>query len=161
MADALDILSTIIGDGPTSRLYRSLVIDQRIATSISTYANGFALEPTTFSISASPQPGGDPKALEAAIDAAIAELLANGVTQDEVDFAKLRLQSAAAKARDSLEGPGMVIGQALTTGMTLEDVETALDRMNAVTVERVNAAARAVLRAEQSATGLLLPEIAN
>jgi zinc protease len=159
-ADALDILSMIIGDGPTSRLYRSLVIDQGIATSIST-ATGFALDPSTFTISASPQPGGDPKALETAIDTAIVELLANGVTQDELDFAKLRFQSAAAKARDSLEGAGMAIGAALTSGITLEDVEAALDKVNEVTVERVNAAARAVLRLEQSATGLLLPASAN
>jgi zinc protease len=88
-------------------------------------------------------------------------LLANGVTQDELDFAKLRFQSAAAKARDSLEGAGMAIGAALTSGITLEDVEAALDKVNEVTVERVNAAARAVLRLEQSATGLLLPASAN
>jgi zinc protease len=157
----LDLLSTIIGDGPTSRLYRSLVIDQRIANSVGTFANGVALDPTTFSIVAGPLPGGDPKALEAAIDEALAELLTNGVTQEELDFAKLRLQSAAAKARDSLDGPAMVIGQTLATGDTLENIETWADQISAVTVEQVNAAARSVLRPEQSVTGLLLPETAN
>jgi zinc protease len=158
VALALDVLSEIVGDGPTSRLYRKLIIEQGIATSVSTYASDFGVDDVPFAVSASPQPGGDPKALEAAVDAVLADVIANGVTQEEVDFAKLRLRAVAIKSRDSLEGPAMMIGQALSTGGTLEDIEGWTDLINAVTVEQVNEAARAVLQLEHSATGLLLPQ---
>ena len=43
------------------------------------------------------------------------------------------------------------------TGQTVEDVEQWPVRISAVTVEQVNAAARAVLRRETATTGILLP----
>ena len=45
-----------------------------------------------------------------------------------------------------------------TTGRTVEDVETWPERIGAVDVARVNAAARAVIENSRSVTPLLLPE---
>ena len=50
-----------------------------------------------------------------------------------------------------------VLGEALTTGQSVTDVEDWPNRIAAVTVDQVNAAARAVLNDDASATGLLLP----
>jgi zinc protease len=50
------------------------------------------------------------------------------------------------------------IGIALTTGQTIEDVESWPDRISAVTLEQVNAAARHVLHPARSVTSLLLPD---
>jgi zinc protease len=60
-------------------------------------------------------------------------------------------------ARDSLQGPAMSFGTALASGRTIEDVEEWPERIGAVTVEQVNAAARAVLGQTNPVTGLLLP----
>jgi zinc protease len=54
-----------------------------------------------------------------------------------------------------------VFGRALTTGSTVEDVESWPDRIAAVTPEQVNAAARAVFLENRSVTGRLLPELAD
>jgi zinc protease len=54
-----------------------------------------------------------------------------------------------------------VIGAALTTGQTIEDVEAWPERIGAVTAAQVNAAARAILQPERSVTGLLLPKPAS
>ena len=112
----------------------------------------------TFGFGASPQTGGDVPALQAAIDAEIAEVLKNGVTEAELATAKTLLAADAIKARDSLSNPARTIGAALATGGTLEDVEAWPDRIDAVTVEQVNAAARYVLRPESSVTSILLPK---
>ena len=91
------------------------------------------------------------------MDAQVATLLETGVTEDELSRAKQRLIDSAIFARDSVGGPARVFGAALTTGQTVADVEAWPDRIRAVTVDQVNAAARAVFDANRSTTGILLP----
>jgi zinc protease len=96
--------------------------------------------------------------LEEALRAELLRALRDGVTEAEVALAKKQLQAAAVFARDSLSTAPNIFGRALTTGRSVEDVEAWPDRIGAVTVEEVNAAARATLRDEESVTGQLLPE---
>jgi zinc protease len=157
-AYALEVLAEILGDGPPGRLYRSLVVEDKVATSAGAYYSGDAFDLGTFGFYGSPLPGAEIEPVEAAIDAAVDRLLKEGVTEAEVEAAKGRLQAGAVKARDSLFGPARTFGAALTTGSTIEDVESWPERIGAVTVEQVNEAARAVLTPETSVTGLLLPK---
>jgi zinc protease len=157
-AYALEVLAELLGGGPTSRLYRRLVVDDKVATSAGAYYSADALDLASFGFYGSPQSGGRAEDVEAAAEAEIARLLADGATADEVAMAKSMLQAGAAKARDSLSGPAHTIGTALTTGSTVADVEAWPERIGAVTVDAVNAAARAVLRPEGSVSGLLLPK---
>ncbi len=157
-AYALELLAEILGGGPTSRLYRHLVVDQGIAVGAGAWYSPDAVDLGTFGIGASPQTGGDVPALQAAIDAEIAEVLKDGVTEAELATAKTLLAADAVKARDSLSNPARTIGATLATGGTLEDVEDWPERIDAVTVEQVNAAARYVLRPESSVTSILLPK---
>jgi zinc protease len=48
-----------------------------------------------------------------------------------------------------------MFGEALTNGRTIEDVESWPDRMKAVTLDEVNAAARYVFDKSRSVTGIL------
>jgi zinc protease len=52
----------------------------------------------------------------------------------------------------------MALGGALASGLSVADVEESPERLAAVTLEEVNEAARAILKPESSATGLLLPK---
>ena len=79
------------------------------------------------------------------------------MTAEEVATAKKRMLTEAAYARDSLSGPANALGQALATGQSIDDVESWPVRIDAVTAEQVNAAARAVLGKNNHVTGLLLP----
>jgi zinc protease len=157
-AYALEVLAQILGGGPTSRLYRHLVVDQGIATAVGVWYSPDAVDLGTFGVAASPQPGAEVPALAAAIDAELAAVLEDGVTEAELAAAKTLLQADAVKARDSLSNPARTIGATLATGGTLEDVESWPDRIGAVTVEQVNAAARHVLKPASSVTSILLPK---
>jgi zinc protease len=161
VAVGIDMFADILAGGPTSRLYRELVLRQGIAGSIVAFASGYSFDQGVFMFLGSPRPGGDPRVLEAAIDAQLDEALANGVTEDEVAVSKMRVKTALIFARDSLQGPATIVGQALTTGNTIEDIEQVINRIDTITADEVNAAARAILRIERSATGLLLPAPAN
>lgn len=156
-AYALDVLSEILGGGPTSRLYRSLVVEQGLAASAGSWYEGDALDFANLGFYAVPRQNKTPQAVEAAVEAEIAKLLADGVTETEVADASKRLQAAAIYARDSLQTAAQVLGTALMTGRTLEEAEAWPERIAAVTAADVNAVARAVLQPERSVTGLLLP----
>ncbi|WP_193367261.1 M16 family metallopeptidase [Pelagibius marinus] len=157
-AYALQVLSEVIGGGATARLYSRLVVEQGIAGSAGAGYNPTNYDYSTFTFYVAPRPGGEVAPLEEALRAQIAELLANGVSEEEVTAAKKRLVAGAVFARDNLATAPRVIGAALTTGGSLEDIEAWPERIDEVTAADVNRAMKGVLRDEQSVTSYLLPE---
>jgi zinc protease len=154
------VLSEILG-GPTGRLYRDLVIERGLAAAAGAWYSPDSLDMTKFGFYAVPRQGKSVEAVEAALDEAIAKLLREGVTVDEVADATKRLKASAVFARDDLETAARVLGAALATGRSIDDVEQWPARIGAVTAEQVNIAARAVLKPEGSVTGILLPKPAE
>ena len=157
----LEVLADILGGGTTSRIYRSLVVEQKIAAGAGAWYDPTSRGPTSFGFYGTPLPGGDLEAVEAAIDGEIEKLLRDGVSEDEVQRSIARLQAEAIYARDSLQAPAQVMGGSLVVGMSVEDIEAWPERIGAVTAEAVNAAARAILAGDASMTTLLLPKDAN
>ncbi|MCH7957358.1 MAG: insulinase family protein [Proteobacteria bacterium] len=153
---ALQVLAEILG-GATGPLYRSLVVEQKLAVSAGAYFEPDRLGPGTFGFYASPRPGVSMEKLEAAMEAELARVVDKGVTGKEARRAKGRLQAEAVYARDSLGTGARVLGGALAIGLTVEDVESWPERIGAVTVPEINAAARDVLGQAASVTALLLP----
>ncbi|KAA0571475.1 insulinase family protein [Azospirillum sp. B21] len=156
-AYALQVLAEIMSGGTTSRLYRSLVVDQKVATSAWLGYGPTAWDMATVGVGASPAAGIPMDKLESALWEEIDKLLKSGVTEEEVATARKRMLAAAAYARDSLTGPAQTLGAALATGQSIDDVESWPVRIDAVTADQVNAAARAVLSQTNHVTGLLLP----
>jgi zinc protease len=157
-AYALEVLADILGGGTSSRLYRSLVVEQKVATSAGAGYDPDNLDLSIFNFYASAQSGGGVDEIEKAVDAEIARLLVDGVTEEEVSRAKKALQAESVKARDSLSGPARIVGRALVSGGTIDEVEAWPDRIGAVTVADANAAAKAAFDLNYSVTGLLLPK---
>src|SRR5690606_13042816 len=83
-AAALDVLSTMLGDGPTSKLYQDLVIDKKIATSVSAWFDGDNLDSGTFGIYSAPLPGISMAELGAGIDTAVAEAKAGAFSDEDL-----------------------------------------------------------------------------
>ncbi|MBI2239665.1 MAG: insulinase family protein [Magnetospirillum gryphiswaldense] len=154
---ALEVLSEVLSGGATSRLYKSLVVEKGLAAAAGASYDSGALDATTFAFYATPRPGVAMDKLQTAIEAEIARVRKDGITPDELRRAKSHLKAEVVYARDSLHTAARVLGEALTTGQSVADVEDWPNRIDAVTVEQVNAAARAVLNDDASATGLLLP----
>ncbi|MFP6730524.1 MAG: pitrilysin family protein [Alphaproteobacteria bacterium] len=160
-AYALQVLADLLGGGSTSRLYRSLVIDQKVAVSAGAWYGATNLYLSQFGLYGTPAPGVDLGQLEAAVEAEVAALLTEGVSDDEVARVTARMVRGAIYARESLGTAARIFGAALTSGITVADVEAWPDRIAAVTAAGVMAAARAVLKPETSVTGLLLPAEGN
>jgi len=155
---ALQVLMDVVGGGPTSRLYRALVIDQAIAVSAGGWYSESNRGPGTIGVWAQPAEGVSVDDVEAAARKVLERVAAEGVGEEEVRRAVQRLQDSAATARDSLMGPAQVIARGLTIGLSLEEIEAWPERIGAVTPEAVNAAAAAHLGPGPAVTTRLLPE---
>lgn len=157
-AEALDVLAGILGGDSTSRLYRRLVVEQRLAVSAGSWYGPTARGPAQFGVYASPRPGTSMEDLEAALDKELDALLRDGVSSEEVERQTKRIVADSVYARDSLMQGARVLGAALAAGLTVGHVESWPDRIAAVTAEDVEVAARDVLDRRRSVTGLLLPD---
>jgi len=156
-AEALDVLSEILGGGPTSRLYKKMIIEQKLASNAGAWYQGGSLDETEFGLYGTPRPGKDLSQIEKATDIVVAALLKDGVTQQEVDRAKNRLIKSSIFSLDSQATLARIYGASLTLGLTIEEIETWTDRIQKVSVEDVNKAARKFLSLNRSVTGYLSP----
>ncbi|MEP6147094.1 MAG: pitrilysin family protein, partial [Nisaea sp.] len=157
----LTVLAEVIGGGATSRLYKSLVIDRKIALSAGASFSGSSIGPGTFSFYAVPVEGTSVEALETAFEAELAAILRDGVDSQEVARAIKSMKASAVYARDSVTAPARAVGQALAIGRTIEDIESWPDQVGAVTQEQVMDAARAILETPAHVTSILRPKPAS
>lgn len=159
-AEAFDVLSQILGRGTTSRIYRKLVVEQKVASSAGSWYQGGSLDETQFGFYGSPRNGKTLEEVEAATDEVIATLLKEGVTQEEVKRAQKRLVRSSIFTQDSQSTLARIYGASLTLGSTIEDIQSWPDRINSITVDQVNEVARKYLKLKRSVTGYLKPEAA-
>ncbi len=160
---ALQVLSNILDGGQATRLYKSIVAEQKKATSISFSYNANALDYGTISIDATPSKDVDLEDMGEIIQKEIQTIIDNGVTEQEVKEAIQRLQDQAIFARDSVAGPAMIFGQAISTGSTVGDVENWPSDIGTITALDVQNAAKKYLNQNNPwvrapITGYLLPE---
>ncbi|MCW9035048.1 MAG: insulinase family protein [Rhodospirillales bacterium] len=155
---ALEVLAELLGSGSKSRLYRELTFKKKLTVSAGASYSMGGRDHSRFSLYGSPTPQTSIEQLEAALEAEIASLLKDGLSQIEVDEAKQRLVDSAAFARDSLTAGARVLGAAIASGQTVDDVEAWPSRISLVTKEQVMEAAKMVFKPSHSVTGLLLPE---
>jgi zinc protease len=160
-SEALEVLAFVLGHGTTGRLYRNLVVERELAVSAGGWYNGSGLDASEMGIFGSPKPGVTLSQLEGAVDAVIDDVAATGVTAEDVERAKNRMIADAIYAQDNQATMARWYGTALTTGMTVESVQGWPDRMRAVTVDAVNAAAKAWLDKRRSVTGYLIRDAAQ
>ncbi len=158
---ALQVLEDIAGNGPTSRFYKSLVIDKKLATNAGLAYGVNAYDDADLYIYLTPAPGKNMKQIEDAVDAEIAKIADKGITEKELSDSLTRLQAEAVYARDSLSGPAMTIGYSLATGAMLDDIEYWPYNIAQVTADQIKeAAAKFLLPASPDAhfvNGYLLP----
>ncbi|HVU49959.1 MAG TPA: pitrilysin family protein [Polyangia bacterium] len=97
----LDVLANVLGNGKSSRLYKRLVYDLKIAQAVSATQDSSMLA-SAFEITASPMPGHTLAELDAAIGEEIARLQAAPVEAVELERAKNQIESGTVRALEPL-----------------------------------------------------------
>jgi len=155
-AEALDVLGEILGGGTTSRLYRQLVVEKAVATSAGAGYRGSTIDDTQFTVYAVPRGDTTLEALSADLDAVIADLVKNGVSDDELARAKRRIVANAIYAQDNHAMLARVFGEGLSIGQSVDDIQHWPAAIDAVTADQVVNAARSYLDSKRSVTGFLV-----
>jgi zinc protease len=83
----LDLAAHVLGGGKSSRLYKALVFERRIAQDVFSY-QGSQLYGSLFHIGATAKPGHDMPEIQAAVEAEIARLASDGPTDAELARAR-------------------------------------------------------------------------
>jgi zinc protease len=157
-AEALELIAHILGSNTTGKLYRKLVIEEKKAASAAGWYGAVARDSGRFGVYA--VAAGDEKldAIEASMDTVIDGIRQNGVTEKELDRARNTIIADLVYETDNVGALARIYGWSLATGLKIEDVESEADRLAAVTVDDVKAAARKYLDQKRSVTGYLIPE---
>ncbi len=160
-AYALEVLMKIVASGSTSRLYRSLVVDEKVASSAGGWYSGSGRDSGKVALYAVAADGRSLSDVEKALDAVIADVKANGVTEIELERAKKSLRAEYVYDSDNQSALARRYGWALTVGQTVQEVDEWPDRIAKVTLEDVKKAADTYLDMTKSVSGELLPESAG
>nr|WP_245451109.1 pitrilysin family protein [Pseudaminobacter arsenicus] len=156
-AEAIDLLSEILGGGTQSRLYQELVVKAGIASGAGAYYDGTMFDDTSFTVYGSPRGEADIYAVEKAVDVEIRRIIKDGVTDMELEKAKKRFVRSMIFARDRQSSMTNIYGSTLATGGTVQEVAEWPDKIKQVTAAQVQAAAAKYLNPDISVTGYLLP----
>jgi zinc protease len=154
-AESLEVLNAILGGGATSRLYRTLVLEKKLAIEAGAFYDGKTRGPAELTVFAVPRDGVSFDALEAGMDQVIAGLAANPPDQAEFTRVKTKLLADHIYQQDNQFVLANEYGTALSIGLTIADVEDWPNRIKAVQPADVKKAASSYLLKEQSVTGRL------
>ena len=155
-AAALQMLAALLGgSSTTSVLERRLNFEQGIALSAWAGYNGMARDYGTFSLGIAPVDGVSLEDAEAALDAAVADFLEDGVDQAQFDRVRRQIRASEIYALDDMQGRARQYGVGLSVGLGVDDISGWVDALDAVTPDDVIAAGQFLLDRRNSVTGYL------
>ncbi|MCP5037627.1 MAG: insulinase family protein [Rhodobacteraceae bacterium] len=158
-AAALLYLAEILGgSGATSVLGRALQFDRQVAVYTGAGYSGTSLDSDAFSLVIVPNRGISLEEAESAMDEVIAQFMQDGVDIKQFERIKMQIRASEIYALDDVSDLAERYGRALTSGLTIEDVQAWPDVLQAVTPEDVMAAAEAVFDRDRAVTGWLMKE---
>jgi zinc protease len=144
----LDLLANVLAGGKTSRLYRALVYEQRIATEIAASQNSREIG-SFFQLVATAAPGRTLSDVEAAIARELARLLEHGPTDDEMERCRAQAEAHFVHRMQTVGGFGGKSDQLNSYNVFLGDpgyFDRDLERYRAATAASVRAEAQRWLK---------------
>jgi zinc protease len=155
-AEQLETFAQLLGGDQTSILYRVLVEQKKLATDAGANYDGDVRDAGEFSVYAVPRPGVTLEALEKAVDEVLNVSTIALPGDVELNRAKTQLIASVIYRRDSQFALASAYGQALSIGLTVDDVNEWPARIRAVSGEGVRKAAQTLQR-RQAVSAYLIP----
>ncbi|MFD0988346.1 M16 family metallopeptidase [Methyloligella solikamskensis] len=156
-AEALDLMMRIVTGGAAGKLYRRLVVEEKLAAT----AGGGYVRPLRdagmLAFDAIAAEGVSAEELEAALTRFIAELREGNITEADLTRAKSAYLAQFVYAADSQDELAAHYGGFLSAGLTLDQIETWPERIDQVTVADIEKVAATYLDPARSVTGILEP----
>jgi zinc protease len=154
---AASVTGAILGMKQGSRLYRSLVREKQIAADASAFTFDLAKGADLLILDVTGRPETSADQLENETENVVDELVANGVTQEEVDRAVALIQTDIVTALQSASERADRLSMFATLLDDPSLINDQADKYGAVTVEHVNAFVRERLCADNRAKLIYVP----
>ena len=140
----LDLLSTALGSGKASRLYKTLVYDLKLAQSVNVSQESGTLG-SEFLIDVIARPGVDLAKLEAAVDKEVAAVRKTALTDDELLRAKNLVETGFVARLESVHARASLLAMYQAEVKDPAYAQKDLDRYRNATKETIRAAAEKFL----------------
>jgi zinc protease len=114
------------------------------------------LDPTTFTLINMPLPGRSLEEAEADLLAEVAEFLEEGIDPDQFERIMFQIEASRIYDEDDAAGLAREYGVALTSGLTVADVQAWPDVLAATTIDDVMAMANQIFSQDVTVTGYLM-----
>ncbi len=158
-AAALTLLAELLGgSGTTSYLAEKLQFDTQTAIHTSAFYSGQALDDASFGLVIVPAEGVSLEEAEAALDGAVVAFMEDGVDSSDLERIKKQIRASEIYSQDNIGSLARKYGSALTSGLTIEDVEMWPEILAAVSEDDIMQAAKRVFILSNAVTGWLMPE---
>ena len=155
---ALEVLAGVLDGNQSARLNKALVRDKQLASSAGAGYDSTSRGPALFTLEGTPSAGVSVAELEAALREQIALLVRDGVSPQELARVKAQVTASEVYKRDSLFYQAMQIGQLESTGFSYKTIDVMLAKIEAVTAQQVQDAARDILKDDNLIVGVLDPQ---
>ncbi len=155
MDPVLDLVSTILGGGRASRLYKRLVKGEGLAGSVSVY-NESHLDPGLFWVLVELKEGSSPERVEALVEEEVERLRTRPPGKGEVERAKARILTGVHFAMEGTYGTAVRYGEYAVEG-DLASLEAYESRVRKATAAGIRDCARAFLGKETRTVGWSFP----
>jgi zinc protease len=157
---AIDLLTSILVEGNSSRLHRLLVEEKKLAIEVGgTFSEGFDPLLTWFTLTL-PE-GAKVTEAEKAMDAALDDVATNGVTDAELTRAKNQFAATFWKRLATIDGKASLLGQYEVFEGDFQKLFDAPALYEKVTREDVLAAAKRILQKNHRTVGILTNPVAS
>jgi zinc protease len=153
---ALEVLASVLADGKSSRLYRSLVYEQQVALYAGASNDRLSADPSLFSLYAAALPGKGSEVVERALYAEVERLQREPVSERELQKAKNQLEADFILSQDSIFSLARQIATHEIVA-SWREWERYVPGIRAVTAADVQRVAGAYLRADNRTVGVLVP----
>jgi zinc protease len=157
---ALDILESIISHGKSSRLYQSLVYDQKQALAAGAEYM-VQTDPSLFYLYALVSPRQKVEVVEESLVKEIARLQHEPPSELEMQRARNQVEAAHVFQQDSNFRYAMLLGQSETIGAGWRRVDQFVERIRSVTAKDVQRVAKQYLTQDNRTVGILIPTPGN
>jgi zinc protease len=154
---ALDILDSILSHGKSSRLYQSLVYEQKSSLAVGAEYSLLQTDPGLFYFYALVSPGQKPEMVEEALHREIKRLQTDPPTDQELQRAKNQVEATHIFEQDSNFRRAMLLGQAESVGAGWRKIDQFVERIRAVTTKDIQRVARQYLTEDNRTVGTLIP----
>ena len=155
---ALEILAGVLDGNESARLNKTLVREQRLASSVGAGYDSLARGPALFLLEGTPSEGKTVADLEVALRAELAAVVSTGVSDEELQRVKAQVLASEIYQRDSVFYQAMHIGQLESLGLSHRDIPVMLKKLQEVTAEQVVAVAREFLVEDNLTVAILDPQ---